>query len=84
MNLEKNANPLKNLPTDKPQQFTDNNSAPGADADNLQPERKVKVTTQFANSIYKKIVQYKRAKGLSHDQDVIRIAVAYWTEKNGL
>lgn len=49
-----------------------------------QQEDKIKVTTQFTKSIYLKILKYRRDKGLSHDQDVIRLAVAYWTEKNGL
>jgi hypothetical protein len=48
----------------------------------------IPVTTTFANdgerSIYSRLVKYQREKGLSHVQDVVRLAVANLLDKAGV
>lgn len=44
---------------------------------------KVPLNTLFAGDMFRRLSKYKQDKGLPYEQDVIRLAVAFFLDKSG-
>lgn len=58
-------------------------SEPTSPASEANSERQVKITQSFNMSIFKRLTKARKAKGLQYEQDVVRLAVAFFLDNHG-